>query len=340
MQHRSLARRATPLLAAVTTLAAATVHAQGAVSSQCASQLFVAVDACQKAVDLFNFMAPQLGTSITGGNAVIGSAGTLGGLGHFSFGVRANILQGQLPQTDDVTLSVTSAQRSDFAPKRQLLGLPTAEAAVGIFPGVNVGATNVGGIDALVSAFYVPDIEEDPVSVRVTDGHLRIGYGVRLGIVQETAFVPGISVSYLRRDLPKVDLRARIGTADSVRVTDLEAKTTVWRLAASKRFTILGLTAGVGQDRYDSQANTGAYVAPRQVGPVSVSYNGTVAGVSQKLTRTNYFGGAMLALPGLRVAAEIGQVTGGDVVTPFNSFGDRKANDTYTYGSLGLRVAF
>ena len=28
-------------------------------------------------------MAPQLGTSITGGNATLGQAGSLGGLGHF-----------------------------------------------------------------------------------------------------------------------------------------------------------------------------------------------------------------------------------------------------------------
>ena len=35
-------------------------------------------DACQKAVDLFQYMAPQLGTVIAGGNATLGQGGTLG----------------------------------------------------------------------------------------------------------------------------------------------------------------------------------------------------------------------------------------------------------------------
>src|SRR4051812_31390303 len=63
-------------------------------------------DACQKAIDLFNYMAPQLGVSITGGNATLGKGGTLGGLGHFSLGLRVNVVQGSVPQIQDVTPSV------------------------------------------------------------------------------------------------------------------------------------------------------------------------------------------------------------------------------------------
>src|SRR3954467_2248974 len=54
----------------------------------------VSQDACQKAIDLFEYMAPQLGTSITGGNATLGQGGNLGGLGHFSFGLRVNAVEG------------------------------------------------------------------------------------------------------------------------------------------------------------------------------------------------------------------------------------------------------
>ncbi|HZF73263.1 MAG TPA: hypothetical protein VEZ51_07515, partial [Gemmatimonadaceae bacterium] len=36
-------------------------------------------DACQKAIDLFKYMAPQLGTAIAGGNPTLGQGGNLGG---------------------------------------------------------------------------------------------------------------------------------------------------------------------------------------------------------------------------------------------------------------------
>jgi hypothetical protein len=326
-------------------------EAQGTVSPRCSATPYsggaptsdqISSDACQKAVDLFNFMAPQLGVSITGGNPVIGSASTLGGLGHFTIGVRANVVRGQLPQTGNVTLGITGAQSSNFAPKSQVLGLPTADAAIGIFKGVGVGLTNVGGVDALVSAFYVPNVNEDPVDVRTSDGALRFGYGARVGILQETSFVPGVSVSYLRRDLPTVDIRARVGPSDSVRVTGLKEKTSAWRLAASKGFTIVSVTAGVGRDSYDASADAGAYVAGRTLGGgvSTTALNRTVASASQKLTRTNIFAGASLNLAVVRLAAEVGRVTGGSVTTPFNRFGDRRPDDPYTYGSIGLRVGF
>ena len=264
------------VLAIVAPLAA---HAQqGAVSSQCAAQLSVSQDACQKAVDLYNFMAPQLGVSITGGNAILGSASTLGGLGHFTVGVRANIVNGQLPQSSTINISITGAQSSNFSPKSQILGLPTADAAIGLFQGINVGLTAVGGVDALLSAFYVPDIDKDPVAVRTTGGRLRLGYGLRVGILQESALVPGISVSFLKRDLPTADLRARIGASDSVSVTGLKEKTTAWRLAASKSVVLASFTAGVGRDTYDSQAGASAFIAPRNLGGgITASFNGSVA---------------------------------------------------------------
>src|SRR5256885_6705054 len=64
-------------------------------------------DACQKAIDLFQYLAPQLATTVAGGNATLGQAGSLGGLGHFSAGFRVNALQGTLPQVQSVTPVVT-----------------------------------------------------------------------------------------------------------------------------------------------------------------------------------------------------------------------------------------
>jgi hypothetical protein len=338
--------------AAVTSLLASVARAQGSLDSQCASSAYVPgtipnvqqikADACQKAIDLFNFMAPQLGTSITGGNATLGSASPLGGLGHFSLGLRGNVVRGQIPRTGNISLGVTGAQRSNFDPKSQIVGLPTAEAAIGLFKGVPVGLTNVGGVDALVSVFYVPDVDEDDVTVHTSGGAVKLGYGLRVGILQETSIVPGVSVSFLRRDLPTIDVAARVGTGDSVRVSGLDANTTMWRLAASKRILLLGLTAGAGQDKYDSKAVGQAFVASRPIaaGIVSPAFSATVASVSQRLTRTNVFVGASLNFPIFRIGAELGRASGGSIVTPYNTFGDRSPDDAYTYASFGFRLGF
>src|SRR5678815_1661452 len=71
----------------------------------------VAQDGCQQAYDLFQFMAPQLGISLAGGNATLGQGGTLGGLGHFTIGVRGNVVQGLLPDVGAFQQSTTGAQR-------------------------------------------------------------------------------------------------------------------------------------------------------------------------------------------------------------------------------------
>lgn len=302
-------------------------------------------DACQKAIDLFQFMAPQLGTSVAGGNAVLGRGGAFGTIGKFSIGIRANAVQGGLPQLQNVALSTEGPQRTNIETKNQIVGLPAAEVSLGIFPGINLGVVKVGGIDAIVSGFFVPDYESDGTSVSTTGQNFKLGYGGRLGLVQETSLLPGVSVTYLRRDLPTVNVTTGAQGDDSVSVTGLTSKTSAWRLVASKRFPFIGFAAGVGQDTYDSRATLAAFVAPR-AGVVNgtpyttPAFNGTVASTSQKLTRTNYFADVQLNLFAFKLIGEVGQVTGGQVAPTFNTFGTRTAGDSYTYGSLGLRFGF
>jgi hypothetical protein len=309
-------------------------------------------DACQKAVDLFQFMAPQLGTAVAGGNAVLGRGGAFGGVGRFSLGIRANVVQGSLPQLDDVRLSTSGPQRTNVDTRRQLLGLPAAELSVGVFPGVSIGITRVGGVDAIVSGFYVPNYETDGLSVRTDGGALKLGYGGRLGIIQETTLLPGVSVTYLRRDLPRIAVTADVAAGagaqggDTVRVTGFQTKTGAWRLVASKRLPIVGFAVGAGQDTYDSRATLSAYIAPRAgvVGTTpytTPAFSGEVVPrVAQKLTRTNYFADVQLNLFVFKLVGEVGRVSGGNVAPTFNTFGTRTAGDSYNYGSLGVRVGF
>jgi hypothetical protein len=294
-------------------------------------------DACQKAIDLFQYLAPQLATSVAGGNATLGQAGSLGGLGHFSAGFRVNALQGSLPQVQNVTPSVTGAVKSNYDTKTQLFPMPTAELAIGIFKGLPLAITNVGGIDLLVSAAYLPEFNSSGVSVKVPDGSLKLGYGARVGILQESLLVPGVSVSYVRRDLPTVNIAANSGS-DSLNVNNFNLKTTAWRVVASKGLLLFGIAAGVGQDKYESSTDISAHLAARSV-PPTPAFNSTPVALSQSITRTNVFADLSMNLLLFKLTGEIGQVSGGTINT-YNTFSGTQAADSRIYGSVGARFGF
>lgn len=294
-------------------------------------------DACQKAIDLFQYLAPQLSTSVAGGNATLGQAGSLGGLGHFSVGFRINALQGSLPQVQNVTPVVTGEVKSNYDTKTQLFPMPTAELAIGIFKGLPLAITNVGGIDLLVSAAYLPEFNSSGVSVKVPNGSLKLGYGARVGILQESLLVPGVSVSYVRRDLPTVNIAANSGN-DSLYVNNFSLKTTAWRLVASKGLLLFGLAAGIGQDKYETSTDISAHLAARAVPPIS-AFNSAPVSLSQNITRTNVFADLSINLLILKLTGEIGQVSGGTINT-FNTFSGKQAADSRIYGSVGARFGF
>jgi len=297
----------------------------------------IAQDACQKAIDLFQYLAPQLGTSIAGGNPTLGQGGNLGGLGHFSVGLRVNVLQGSLPQVQNVTPSVNGAVSTRFDTKTQVLPMPTADLAIGVFKGLPLAITNVGGVDLLVSASYVPEFDNSGVTVKVPNGSLKLGYGARVGILQESLLVPGIAVSYLVRDLPTLNIAGANGS-DSLYVNNLSLKTKAWRVTASKSLIFFGLAAGFGQDKYDASTDVGAHVAARTVPPSPAANAGPVS-ISQNLTRTNVFADASMNLLLLKLTGEIGQVSGGTINT-YNTFSGKQAADSRIYGSVGARFGF
>ena len=297
----------------------------------------ISQDACQKAIDLFAYMAPQLGTSIAGGNATLGMAGSLGGLGHFSAGLRINAVQGSLPQVQNVTPSVTGEVKSNYDTRTQIMPMPTAELAIGIFKGIPLAITNVGGVDLLVSASYLPEFNNSGVSVKVPNGSLKLGYGARVGILQESLLVPGVSVSYVRRDLPTVNLAANSGN-DSLYVNNLSLKTTAWRVVASKSLLLFGLAAGFGQDKYESSTDISAHLAARTVPPTPAT-NTVPVSLSQNMTRSNVFADLSINLLILKLTGEIGQVSGGTINT-FNTFSGKQAADSRIYGSVGARFGF
>lgn len=330
--HRTRARSLAAGLAAALLVAPA-LRAQ-TISPACADQGDVQ-DACQKAADLFAFIAPQIAASLAGGNTTLGQSGTVGGLGHFALTLRATALRGALPNVESVGVSRGAAQSSQFGVDEQWFGVPQLDLALGVFGGFPLGLTSIGGIDLLLSGTYVPEVEEDDFSLTAPEGQFKLGYGARLGLVEETFAMPGVSVSYMRRELPSVDVVALSGD-DSLSVTGARVRVDSWRAVVGKRLLVAGIAAGIGQDRYDSQAAVSAVVRE------GLLFRGEVATAepfSQKITRTNAFANLSLNLAVLRLVGEIGRTWGGEAPT-FNTFEGTSANEPRLYGSVGLRVGF
>jgi hypothetical protein len=312
--------------------AAAALPAQ-AIDSHCTDPAIVGSaheggDACQKVADLFNYMNMQLGTWVAGGNPTLGQGGTLGGLGHISIGVRANVMKATIPSVDEIQVQAGPPVSTHIPSRERWVGLPAADIAIGLFKGIPVGVTRIGGIDALVNVAYLPSYTQHSLHVGAQHDKWKIGFGGRLGILQESLLTPGVGVSYMVRDLPVAELSGSDNSGNVVSIADYRIQTKQWRITASKHFLFLGLAAGVGQDRYDSKASLTYDVdGNRPTSPIPLH-------ISPK--RTNYFADLSFNLLLAHFVAEIGRVTGGDVAT-FNTF-TSDASASRNYGSLGIRI--
>lgn len=288
-------------------------------------------DACQQAVDLFRYMVPLLGIGMTGGNTTIGQGGALGGLPHFALGIRGNVIRGSVPAPEDV--DVTGAQlRNPYPTSDQFLGLPAVDFALGLWKGLPLALSNVGGIDLLLSATYIPEVSTDNVTV-TPESNLQVGYGARVGILQESLLLPGLGVSFMKRDLPTTTIIGSTGD-DSLEVRDLDFKTTAWRITASKSLILFTVAAGIGQDTYDASTTIAATINEVPVGRATM----TPVTIKQKVTRTNYFADVAMNILLLKIVGTVGMVSGGDVPT-YNQF-DTAADASRLYGSVGLRIGF
>jgi hypothetical protein len=310
--------------------------AQQQLDPQCASGSLPLQDGCQKAIDIFNFMAPQLGVSIAGGGATLGQGEVMGGPLKYSVGVRANALQGALPEVDKVAPATDQAHASDYPVKQQLIGFPVADATVGVLPAISIGLLKFGGADLMVSAAYLPPLSQDRFTIETPGGALKMGYGGRIGVLSEGALFPGVAVTYLQRDLPMTNITGTT-TDDTLTVQGLSVKTTAWRLTATKHLLLLGLTAGYGQDTYKSSADLSVRIHDLTACPTGCS--GTPFNFSQSLTRTNVYADLSVNLALVRFVGEIGMVSGGSVPT-YNSFSTEAADKTRAYGSLGVRIGY
>ncbi len=326
-------------LSTAATLAAGSLTAQ-TTSGACATSpaTLSGADACRKALDLFGFVMPQVGVALSSGNPVLGEGGTLGGWGKRALSVRATAVDGFLPK-NAVNIKVTgNAVASDFGASRTPVPVPTADAAIGILPGFPAGLTNVLGVDALVSATYLPTVDENELSLKPSGSNFAFSYGARVGVLQESSLVPGVGVSYVRRKLPTMNV-AYTPNDDQLSITDLSSTSNALRLTVSKRIAILGLSGGVGRDEIESTASMSGSVKETVLGtPVTASV--ALPNMRQKITRNTAFVSASFGIAMLRIVGEFGWSSAGDAQGGLNTFGGHTANEGFRYGSIGLATRF
>jgi hypothetical protein len=90
----------------------------------------------------------------------------------------------------------------------------------------------------------------------------------------------------------------------------------------------------IPQDKYEQSA-----IVRGSITQFGGSVTAEAPGTSESLSRVNFFGDFAYNLPMLKIVAEIGHATGGTVQT-YNSFSGGRADQSYTYGSLGLRLTY
>src|SRR5947208_7461013 len=150
-----------------------------------------ATTACNTAVDAVRAFYPLAGMIISGGNPVLGTARTLGGLGHVALTARVNAIKAALP---DPTAASQTTVPSSF---NGAVPAPMVEGAVGLVKGLGGGLLSV---DVLGSALILPtgiqDLSVDPNASHISHAALGLGHGGRVGVLNGGFPVPPVSVSW------------------------------------------------------------------------------------------------------------------------------------------------
>jgi hypothetical protein len=163
---------------------------------------------------------------------------------------------------------------------------------------------------------------------------LGVGYGVRVGVMNGFFPIPAVSVSVMRRSLPRVQL-GDLSKGDNYQF-DTDLKATNVRVAASLRFLVLDVAAGFGFDHYSSTGHIVVGSTFNCPGPACGRQTVTVAVTNN---RQVLFADAGLNLMLLKLVGEIGYQTGKDqqLSTTYRDF-DPTAG--HVYGGLGVRFSF
>ena len=251
--------------------------------------------------------------------------------------VRLTAVDGQLPR-GTVPIALGNAATTTFSTSRTPVPVPVIDLGIGLIKGVPLGITNVGGVDVLLSGTYLPTVERNGLSLAPSASNLALGYGVRVGALQESALIPGVSISYQRRKLPTVSMGFATGN-DTLSVNNVAVTSNALRVVASKRFLMFGVAAGLGRDAIDATAGVQGIVN-ESVANTPQRAVVVLDGMQNQVTRSTAFVNASFSLLILRVVAEYGVSSAGAAPVVTNRFGNRTPNEGYRFGSVGITMRF
>src|SRR2546422_66706 len=124
----------------------------------------------------------------------------------------------------------------------------------GIFRGLRGGLL---ALDLLGSATLLPGtidkLAVDKSAPRIGGLPLGVGYGARIGITSGKFPIPAVSVSVMRRTLPRLYF-GDLASGDHY-AFDSDLKATNVRITAGMRLLALDVAAGIGFDHYSSTAH-------------------------------------------------------------------------------------
>src|SRR5688572_21395970 len=240
-------RRALLLLPLALVIPRSPLRAQ---NSECAlyAAIVQAGRVCNAAVDGARAFHPIVGLLTSGGNPVLGRAGPLGGPARFAITARVNGTKVVLPDLSyDGSTGVIGKADELFFPS------PLVEGAAGL-----VGGRGLVGLDLLGSAQLLPTgvvdgLDVDPDATNIGSVALGFGFGARLSLFENAGPLPGVSLSVMRRSVPRVQY-GDLGSGDDY---SFAADVQAWNLraVAGKRFSMLALAVGVGHDWYEGEAS-------------------------------------------------------------------------------------
>jgi hypothetical protein len=247
-------------------------------------------------------------------------------VGKATLAVRATRMSQQLPDPSGIVLAEGDGPAATMGTTPWSGVVVGADVAVGLLSGFLAGDTRLLSIDLIGSISLVPGPAKSPLNLKGSN-ELNVGFGSRIGIMKETARLPGVSVAFLRHQLPgnrfsDVNLPTLSGNTMRLSTSRLSGHINSVRIAIGKQFGQVGVTAGWGRDQLQGRATVVATLSTGASDDQTTYLD---------VTRTSLFAGASYPLfRGSVLAAEVARTS-----TPHYDAGTARSRTTV---SAGVRI--
>ena len=338
-------------LAGAIAVTAAPAAAQNSIETVCTTDIPVqAVEECAVVAQAVDAAQPQLGILMAGGNPTLGTASTggvrLGLIPRVSLTGRINVVAARLPDIREVRNEGGQPVTDQFTLPAPAVG---ANLSVGLTQGFSLAPMlgGFGAVDLLASVSVLP---LELLGDEFGENAFSWGAGARVGLIRESFVTPGASVSLMYRRLGEMSFGTvcegtEVPTTENRSVCsgggdfgEISFGLANWsaRGAVSKRVLGLGLTAGVGYDRFDTDADF-AFRAPAP--PLGQEEVYRYRDIEVDNDRWSAFLDASFTLLIGSLVAEVGWMQGSTPIQGFPAASDFNPREGTFFGSVGARLS-